>query len=116
MPRPRKALAGPWAKFSGRERGTLLFKLADQIEAHAEELAGLEVLDNGKPIGEVKADANGEWVFVPKTPLPPGSRLFTMPGGDVIGWDSAAGAFAADWASRWGGPDCLARPAWRWPS
>ena len=32
------------------------------------------ILDNGKPIGEVKADARGEWVFIPKKPLPPGDR------------------------------------------
>lgn len=51
----RRALAGPWSKFSARERGALLFKLADLIESNAEELAGLEVLNNGKPIGEVTA-------------------------------------------------------------
>ncbi len=32
------------------------------------------ILDNGKPIGEVTADARGEWVFIPKNPLPPGDR------------------------------------------
>jgi LysM repeat protein len=32
------------------------------------------ILDNGKPIGEVKADARGEWVFIPKKPLPSGDR------------------------------------------
>ncbi len=32
------------------------------------------ILDNGKPIGEVKADARGEWVFIPKKPLAPGDR------------------------------------------
>ena len=36
------------------------------------------ILDNGKPIGEVTADKRGEWVFVPKKPLPPGSRELTL--------------------------------------
>ena len=35
---------------SGRERGRILHKFADLLEAHAEELAQLETLDNGKPI------------------------------------------------------------------
>lgn len=36
------------------------------------------ILDNGKPIGEVVADKRGEWVFVPKAPLAPGSRELTL--------------------------------------
>jgi nucleoid-associated protein YgaU len=36
------------------------------------------ILDNGKPIGEVTADNRGEWVFVPKTPMLPGSRELTL--------------------------------------
>mmetsp|Transcript_28485 Transcript_28485/g.91240 ORF Transcript_28485/g.91240 Transcript_28485/m.91240 type:complete len:392 (+) Transcript_28485:329-1504(+) len=41
---------GPWPKMSGRERGRILFRFADLLEAHAEELAALETLDNGKPL------------------------------------------------------------------
>ena len=49
----REALeTGPWSKISARERGELMFRLADLIEAEAEELAALETLDNGKPIRE----------------------------------------------------------------
>ncbi len=51
----RRAFEGPWSKFSGRERGACLFKLADLIEKNAGELAALEVLNNGKPISEVRA-------------------------------------------------------------
>ncbi len=40
---------GPWRKMSAAERGRLLNKLADLIEKHADELARLESLDNGKP-------------------------------------------------------------------
>jgi aldehyde dehydrogenase (NAD+) len=42
--------SGPWAKMSAAERGRLLYKLADAIEAHKDELAALETLDNGKPL------------------------------------------------------------------
>jgi len=34
---------------SGSERGRLIYKLADMVEKHQEELAALESLDNGKP-------------------------------------------------------------------
>lgn len=44
----RTAYEGPWSKLSGAERGTLLWKIADIIEAHTQELAELETLDNGK--------------------------------------------------------------------
>jgi aldehyde dehydrogenase (NAD+) len=43
---------GPWKKMSASERGHLIYKLADLMEAHKEELAQLETLDNGKPINE----------------------------------------------------------------
>jgi aldehyde dehydrogenase (NAD+) len=42
--------SGPWPKMTARERGRLLYKLADRIERNAEELAALETLNNGKPI------------------------------------------------------------------
>jgi len=43
---------GPWRRMNARERGRLLYKLADLIEQHADELAALETLDNGKPIND----------------------------------------------------------------
>lgn len=43
---------GPWRTMSASERGRLIYKLADLMEAHKEELAQLETLDNGKPINE----------------------------------------------------------------
>ncbi len=43
---------GPWAKMDARDRGRLMFKLADLIEEDIDELAQLETLDNGKPIRE----------------------------------------------------------------
>ena len=41
---------GPWGKMGGEERGLLLWKLADLVDQHADELAELETLDNGKPL------------------------------------------------------------------
>src|SRR5947207_2139530 len=43
---------GPWRKMSARERGRILYKLADLIEQNKEELAKLETLDNGKPLND----------------------------------------------------------------
>lgn len=46
---------GDWPLMDARDRGKLLNRLADLIEAHAEELAALETLDNGKPIRDAQA-------------------------------------------------------------
>lgn len=43
---------GAYSQMGGYERGQLLYKLADAMEANMEEFAMLEVLDNGKTIGE----------------------------------------------------------------
>ncbi len=40
---------GPWRKMSAAQRGLLMYRLADLVEKHKEELAELEALDNGKP-------------------------------------------------------------------
>ncbi len=46
---------GPWKKISVSERGKLIWKLADLIEARAEEFSQLETLDNGKPLTIARA-------------------------------------------------------------
>jgi aldehyde dehydrogenase (NAD+) len=46
---------GPWRKTMASERGRLLNRLADLMEQHADELASLEALDNGKPYTVAKA-------------------------------------------------------------
>ena len=38
---------GEWGKMNARDRGTLLFKLADLMEQHKEELATIEAIDSG---------------------------------------------------------------------
>jgi aldehyde dehydrogenase (NAD+) len=52
----RKAFeSGPWPKMNASDRGRLLNKLADAIEANVDELAALESLDNGKPMSIARA-------------------------------------------------------------
>ncbi|MCX7408872.1 MAG: aldehyde dehydrogenase family protein [Planctomycetales bacterium] len=46
---------GLWSKMDARDRGRLMNKLADLMEANLEELAALESLDNGKPIRDARA-------------------------------------------------------------
>jgi len=46
---------GPWRKTLASERGRLLNRLADLIERHADELAALESMDNGKPVSVARA-------------------------------------------------------------
>lgn len=55
----RRALNGPWAALTPIERSTLLTRIAEQIEAHVDELAELEILDQGK------AWAVARWAEVP---------------------------------------------------
>ncbi|HET7321754.1 MAG TPA: aldehyde dehydrogenase family protein, partial [Longimicrobiaceae bacterium] len=43
-----------WSGLSGRERGRILSRIADGLEAHADELARLESRDNGKPVREAR--------------------------------------------------------------
>jgi aldehyde dehydrogenase (NAD+) len=47
--------SGPWSKMDARDRGRLMNKLADLMEANLDELAALETLDNGKPISDARA-------------------------------------------------------------
>ncbi len=41
---------GPWGSMTPAQRGELMWRLADLIEANSQELAELETLDNGKPL------------------------------------------------------------------
>jgi phenylacetaldehyde dehydrogenase len=44
------APASPWNKLTAAARGRLMFRLADLMEEHKEELAHIEALDSGKPL------------------------------------------------------------------
>ena len=50
----RTALGGPWAEMNPSARTKALYDLAALIEANSDELAQLESLDNGKPVGIAK--------------------------------------------------------------
>jgi acyl-CoA reductase-like NAD-dependent aldehyde dehydrogenase len=45
---------GPWASLAAADRGALIERLAQLVEEHADELAELESLDNGKPVTYAK--------------------------------------------------------------
>lgn len=53
--------SGPWRTMDARDRGRLLYQLADRIESEIDDLAALETLDNGKPISESRT---GDLPFV----------------------------------------------------
>src|SRR3712207_9175717 len=44
----RRAFEGKWSRTSARDRGRMLYKLAQLIEANAKDLAALETADNGR--------------------------------------------------------------------
>jgi len=46
------AFTGDWRKTSARDRGRILWNIADALEARIDEFALVETLDNGKPIFE----------------------------------------------------------------
>jgi len=64
------------------------------IAGRAAPNAQVSVEDQGKVIGQVQADAQGSWVFLPTTPLPPGPRELTlseqMPGGAKVAGRASA--------------------------
>ena len=52
----RRAFDDGWGKTSGAERAVFIEALADDLEARQDELATLEVRDNGKPLPEAQWD------------------------------------------------------------
>ncbi|MEM8872888.1 MAG: aldehyde dehydrogenase family protein [Planctomycetota bacterium] len=46
---------GPWTKMTASDRGTMIWRLADLLEKHADEFAALDALDNGKPLAVAAA-------------------------------------------------------------
>lgn len=51
--------AGIWSRISGKERATILLKVADLIEANVERIAVLETLESGKPISQSRGEVGG---------------------------------------------------------
>jgi acyl-CoA reductase-like NAD-dependent aldehyde dehydrogenase len=52
----REALTGEWARMDAADRAALLWKMGDTLEAWRDDLGRLEVLNNGKPLREVRFD------------------------------------------------------------
>jgi betaine-aldehyde dehydrogenase len=52
----RAAFEGPWRRTTAQARGRVLFRIAEVLRTHADELAQLESLNSGKPIGEAESD------------------------------------------------------------
>jgi len=55
----REALSGSWSEMTPNDRGKILWKIAEIIEANIDELAELETLDQGKPLYV------GRWAEIP---------------------------------------------------
>ncbi len=58
-----KAAFPAWSQTIAADRAAMLFKLADLIDAHADALAELETLDNGKPL---RVSRRGDLPYVTK--------------------------------------------------
>lgn len=50
----RQAFEGPWSRANGNDRTRLMWSFADLIEKHADQLADLEALNNGKPRSNIR--------------------------------------------------------------
>lgn len=46
---------GPWHGMIASERGRIIYRIGELLRERAEELARLETMDNGRPIGEIRA-------------------------------------------------------------
>jgi aldehyde dehydrogenase (NAD+) len=59
------AFRGPWAELSATKRGRLLMRLGDAIQERAEEIAAVEVRDNGKLYREMLAQLRvaPDWLY-----------------------------------------------------
>src|ERR1700728_1156755 len=51
----RAAFDGPWSQMTPSDRGRIIWRIGDLILEHADELAQLESLDNGKPFAVAQA-------------------------------------------------------------
>jgi acyl-CoA reductase-like NAD-dependent aldehyde dehydrogenase len=102
----RKAFEeGKWPAMGPHQRARLLYKIADLIEQHAEELSTLETLDNGVPLMITKGMATGSaetfryyagWpskVYGETNPSDPGMFNYTLREpvgvcGQIIPWNA----------------------------
>ena len=45
----------PWSRMTASDRGRIVWRIGDLILQHADELAAIESIDNGKPVGVARA-------------------------------------------------------------
>ncbi len=50
---------GSWSRLSGKQRATIILKVADLIDANIERIAVQETLESGKPIAQSRAEVGG---------------------------------------------------------
>jgi phenylacetaldehyde dehydrogenase len=99
----RAALDGEWGRMRPADRGALLWRIADLMQAHLPELAELETLDQGKNLrtslfGEVPAAINqfryyagwptkitGETIPTSLSRTPPGKEVFAYTRREPVG-------------------------------
>ncbi len=73
---------GPWSTMTAADRAALLFRLAERIEANAEEFARIDTLNNGKPLRETGydvADAAGCFRYYAGLATKPHGQSFDVP-------------------------------------
>ena len=58
------------------------------MAGHAAPGAEVRIEEAGREIGRTLADQQGEWVFVPSEPLPPGGRALTLAARSPDGWEA----------------------------
>ena len=108
----RKAFEeGKWAALGPHQRARYLFRIAELIEAHGDELAELITLDNGKPIGESLSEVArtaetfryyGGWatkIYGETNPSDPGFFNYTLREpigvcGQIIPWNGPLSAIS----------------------
>ncbi len=78
---------GPWPRMSAGERAAVLFRTADLIEQHADELGMIECLETGKPITQAVGEIRGAvdvWRFAAGAARTVGGEAFNNLGERVL--------------------------------
>jgi betaine-aldehyde dehydrogenase len=77
-----------WSRTSGKERATLLLKVADLIDRERDRIAFLETLESGKPISQAKAEIEGAadlWRYAASLARTMHGESHNSLGGDMLG-------------------------------
>ncbi|MGB2354834.1 MAG: aldehyde dehydrogenase family protein [Planktomarina sp.] len=79
---------GRWSQLSGKDRATVLNKVADLIEANEERLAVLETLESGKPISQSRGECGGAadlWRYAASLARTSHGESHNALGNDILG-------------------------------